>query len=547
VKRPGAGAALWTGGWVGLLVTAPAAALMALAAALTALPFVPFSLFDWLTRVLPGGLVTFGIDSMISGLELVGLSVADTAKTAEQATAVLAFLVLGLVAAALFFLFFARRGSRPDHLAGLVLGALVGLPLTAITVAIGGSTASPALTIPWVLAVFLAWGLVVAWGFRRTLGPVLGAAEGAGAGEGSVRVLGRRRFLIQLGAASAVVTVAGATLARVLERSAETAGEGMSATTHRSETGKGQPFPNASDPVVPAPGTRPEYTPLKDLYKVFIRTEPTVIDGASWHLMVTGLVERPLRLSIDELRSRYPTRDQYVTISCISGRVGTGLIGTTLWSGARLQDVLDDAGPRPEARFLHVRSADGYYETVDLDLVRSEPRMLLCYDWDGHSLPTDHGFPLRIWVPDRYGMKQPKWITEILVSDEYTPGYWVERGWDKTAQVKATSVIDTVAVDAAYEMDGRRLVPIGGMAFAGVRGISRVEVRVDDGPWQEARLRAPLSDAAWVIWRYDWPLAAGEHRFEVRCAEGDGTPQIAVSQGNRPSGASGLHHKEVEV
>lgn len=533
-----------TGALVGLLVTAPAVALMALADRLAGLPFVPFDLFDWTTRVLPGGLVTFGIDSMISMLEFVGLDVADTAKTAERASAVLAFVMLGIVAAVLFFAFFAVRRSRPDTVAGLVMGALLGLPLVAVSLAIGGARERPLVSVLWLSVVFLGWGALLAWGFRRTV-PVAAAGAGA-AGEASVERLDRRRFLVRLGAASAVVTVAGAGLARLLARS-EGGGAIASSDAHRTETGKGTPFPNAGDPVMPAPGTRPEYTPLKDHYKVFIRTEPEEVDGERWRLEVSGLVERPLRLTLDELRARYPLHDQYVTIACISGRVGTGLIGTTLWSGARLSDVLADAGLRDGARWLHVRSADGYYETVDLELVRSEPRILLCYDWDGHALPSDHGFPLRIWLPDRYGMKQPKWIESIEVSDRYVPGYWVERNWDREARIKATSVIDTVAVDAAQEMGGRRLVPVGGMAFAGARGISKVEVRVDGGPWQPAKLRAPLSETTWVLWRHDWPFEEGDHTFEVRCAEADGTPQIEERKPQRPSGATGLHRLEVET
>ena len=391
------------------------------------------------------------------------------------------------------------------------------------------------------LAVFLIWGWLLALGFRRTL--PRGAAEGR-----EIRRLDRRRFLVRFGTASAVVTVAGAGVAHFLSGSLrrELADTGLSGT-HRGETGGGMPFPNANDPVMPAPGTRPEYTPLKDHYSVFIRTEPSVVDGDSWRLEVDGLVDRPLRLGLEELRSHYERHDQYVTISCISGRVGTSLIGTTLWSGALLREVLDDAGLRDGARWLHVRSADGFYETVDLELLDSEPPLLLCYDWDGHALPVKHGFPLRIWIPDRYGMKQPKWIESMEVSSEYEPGYWVKRNWDREARIKATSVVDTVAVDAADGEGDRRLVPVGGIAFAGIRGISRVVVRVDGGEWQEARLRSPLSEATWVIWRYDWPFESGEHTFEVRCFESDATPQIAEESDNRPSGATGLHQETVRI
>ena len=127
-----------------------------------------------------------------------------------------------------------------------------------------------------------------------------------------------------------------------------------------------------------------------------------------------------------------------------------------------------------------------------------------------------------------------------MVTDRPNPGYWVSRGWDQVARVRATSVIDTVAEPVEAE-DGGMAVPIGGIAYAGTRGISRVEVRVDDGEWQEAQLRAPLSDVTWVIWRYDWPFAEGRHTFEVRCFEADGTEQITRVSDPRPSGATGIH------
>ncbi|MCA9932228.1 MAG: molybdopterin-dependent oxidoreductase, partial [Anaerolineales bacterium] len=194
-----------------------------------------------------------------------------------------------------------------------------------------------------------------------------------------------------------------------------------------------------------------------------------------------------------------------------------------------------------DAKYLDITSEDGFHESVALELINNDPRIMFCYDWDGQPLPKDHGFPLRIWIPDRYGMKQPKWITGIEVTDEYRQGYWVERNWSETAQVKTTSVIDTVAVDNIIEKGLQRLVPIGGIAWAGDRQISKVEVRVDGGDWQEADLRTPLSETTWVIWRYDWPFVDGEHTFEVRTYEGTGTPQIAEQSPQRPDGATGIH------
>jgi DMSO/TMAO reductase YedYZ molybdopterin-dependent catalytic subunit len=395
---------------------------------------------------------------------------------------------------------------------------------------------------------FLAWGLSLSWAYRR-----LTSAETDSTSEAAEMItaerLNRRQFLVRLGATSAVIKVVGAgvgafaaqserrRLAQVLDDSA----------AHQTETNEDLSFPNTNDPVSPAPGTRPEYTPIKDHYKVFLRTEPTVINGADWILPITGLVANPLMLTVDDFKNNYEARNQYVTLSCISGRVGTSLISTTMWTGVSVQDILAEAQVQPEARYLYITSGDGFYETVDLELINSDERIMLCYAWDGNTLPVDHGFPLRIWLPDRYGMKQPKWITGIEVTDEYKEGYWVERNWDEVAQVKTTSVIDTVATNAVSDEEGQKRVPVGGIAFSGARGISKVEVRVDGGPWQEAKLRSPLSETTWVIWRYEWPFEAGDHTFEVRCAEEDGTPQIEEERSNRPSGATGLHSYEATI
>ena len=539
---------LATGALVGALLTAPLLGLMYVANELAGLPFAPYDLFDWATRVLPGGLITFGIDMMIDTLLLFGISVADTAKTAEKVIAVLQFLFMGVGVGAIFFALMRLRDAQPNLQSGLVLGVIVGLPMITISIAIGGSDREPILSILWLLALFLAWGVALREGYAR-LNPDDGLAALPTGQARAAGAIDRRQFLIRLGGATATITVASTVLGSLLAAAArrELEDELAASMAHQSQGSARAPFPNANAPVMPAPGTRPEYTPLKDHYRVFIRVEPTIIDGATWSLPIMGAVGNPMTLTIDDIRNNYESRDQYVTISCISGRIGTDLISTTQWTGVSVQDVLADVRPNEKARYLHITSGDGFYETVDLDLIASDERIMLAYAWDGNPIPLNHGFPLRIWLPDRYGMKQPKWITGIEVMEEYKQGYWVERGWDEVARVNAVSVIDAVAADAAYQSNGQTLVPVGGIAFAGARGISKVEVRVDGGPWQEAMLRTPLSETTWVIWRYDWPFQAGRHEFEVRCAELDGTPQIEEERGNRPSGATGIHSKSARL
>ena len=205
------------------------------------------------------------------------------------------------------------------------------------------------------------------------------------------------------------------------------------------------PFPNADSPVKPVPGTRPEYTPVAQHYRVDIDLTPPSIDASSWRLRISGLVARPLQLTIDQLRNDYAARQQFITLECISNPVGGPLIGTTLWSGPSLRDVLATAQPGPGANYAHMLSQDGFDEVVALSTVRSDQRVILAYDWNGQPLPTSHGFPLRVYIPDLYGMKQPKWITDIVLVPDFIPGYWVRRGWDKQAVRRTTSVIDTVA------------------------------------------------------------------------------------------------------
>jgi len=351
--------------------------------------------------------------------------------------------------------------------------------------------------------------------------------------------LDRRSFLVRLGAATATITVAGAVVGSLADR------------RRRREIATGKrwsaehPLPNSSAEVSPAPGTRPEYTPLEDHYRIDITTIPPVIDGETWRLKVGGLVERPLELTLEKIRD-YEPLNQFVTLACISNPIAGSLIGTTRWTGVSMQRLLPDLRLAPTATHLKLSSADRFYEVVSLDAIRADPRVMLAYDWDGVPLTTKHGFPLRIYIPDLYGMKQPKWLVSIEATDQWEPGYWVKRGWDRIARMKATSVIDTVSVDMMLaQADSNTRIPIGGIAHAGARGISKVEVRVDDGPWREARLRAPLSETTWVVWRYDWPFQPGNHTFTVRCFDGGGVPQIVDVAPPHPSGASGLHAKSV--
>jgi DMSO/TMAO reductase YedYZ molybdopterin-dependent catalytic subunit len=516
---------------------------------LAGLPFVPFDTFDWLARVLPGSLVTTGIDSMVSVIRSLGIEeISSTAKGLEQAMAVALALLVGAVLSAISF-WGARRWdqAREEDVHWLVWGSVLGLGVGVCLLLVSldvnrTATAGPVPSSLWILAVCLGWGGGLGWVYRRLSGGA--RASGATPGAVSVASLDRRRFVVRVGGAVAVITVTGGGVGAWLESRKGKAASGNVDPPWSAD----HPLPNADARVQPVRGTRPELTPVKDHYQIDINTRPPSVDVEGWRLRIGGLSDRPGDWTLSDLRNGYEPLHQFVTLACISNPVGGSLVSTQRWTGVPLRRLLEEVGPQATATHLRIRSVDDFFEVVALDDVMADERIMLAYAWDGLPLPPEHGFPLRIYIPDRYGMKQPKWIESIELMDHAEEGYWVRRGWDREARMKATSVIDVVAVsEAGPGAGGDGVVPVGGIARAGDRGISRVEIRVDDGPWEEARLREPLSDKTWVLWRYAWTFQPGAHTLTVRCAEGDGTPQIAEPSPVSPSGATGLHHADVEV
>ena len=537
-KKP----ALWIGALVGALLTLPLTAILFAADMLLGLPFIPFDLFDFVSRLLPGALLTFGIDMMVDMIISFNMGeVSAAAKTAEQLMGLGAFVASGIVIASVFYGLINRSGSAarsllPGALLGLALGALMMLISTQVNLT---ATAAIPAQILWVLLSFGLWGVAANWIYNDLAHSDAKTKVDESTGETiEVEALDRRQFIIRIGGASALLTVVGAGLGALI---ANRPGEGKVAgeTTPATDA-----LPNVADDFESAPGTRPEYTPLDDHYRIDISSRPPVIDAGEWRLDVTGLVDNPVSLSLGDLYDKFERVDRFITLSCISNRIGGTLISTTKWSGFRASEFLDLVQPQDGAVALKISGADRFDEFVTLDVLRSDDRIMFAYEWDDQPLKQKHGFPLRIYIPDRYGMKQPKWIESIEFVDAWEEGYWVRRGWSVEAMVNTTSVVDTVAADGILEDGDGYIVPVGGIAYAGAKRISRVEVSVNDGEWQPAKLRMPLSELTWVIWRYDWRFQEGEHRFAVRAFDGDGVMQSLENRPTRPDGATGVHSKK---
>ncbi len=526
------------GAMVGALLTAALIAVFYAGWRLADLPFVPFDVFDWTARVLPGTLIEVVIGIMVAVIGGLHLGpTAAAAKIIEQAMGIAGLFMTGVVAGVVLFLVLRALRGRYAYISGFILGLIASIPAVLISSYLGRTAvAPPIVNALWILFVFAAWGIALGWAYLR-LSAISVAVEKGSDQESAVLRVNRRQFLIRLAGYTATITVSGAVVGLLSERHSRMKLANLMpwSATHN--------LPNVNATVKPAPGTRPEYTPLERHYRIDIDTTPPEIDSMTWRLKIGGLVEKPLFFTLDELQS-YEPMHQFITLSCISNPVGGDLIGTTRWTGVSLKRLLPDLGLKASATHLKIRSADGFWEILPLETIVADERVMLVYAGDGVPLLHDHGFPLRVYIPDVHGMKQPKWIESIEATDHWEPGYWVVRGWDKVAKMKATSVIDTIAVDMTIiSADQRKLVPIGGIAHAGARGISKVEVRVDDGPWQPAEIRTPLSQLTWVIWRYDWPFQPGAHTFMVRCYDGGNTPQIVEAMPPAPSGASGLFRK----
>ncbi len=289
-----------------------------------------------------------------------------------------------------------------------------------------------------------------------------------------------------------------------------------------------------------ARGLPPEVTPNDQFYQVSKNYpfDPTV-DRATWSLEVGGLVAAPLTLSYAEFLRAAPPVECYRTLECISNEVGGDLIGNAKWKGIRVRDVLALAGVRPTATTVVWRSADGYRESVPL-AAAMDPDALLVYEMNGAALPQKHGAPVRVLLPNRYGMKQPKWLTAIEVSRLDIMGYWERQGLSKAAIVKTQSAFLEAAPGA--------LVSLGGWAFAGRRGIARVEISADGGTsWIPASVSAPLDTNCWQFWTAAWRAPGpGEYTLTVRAADAAGVYQAGRFR-RLPDGAEGYDAVRVHV
>ena len=352
----------------------------------------------------------------------------------------------------------------------------------------------------------------------------------------------RRRFVAATGA-TAVLGVIGIVL-----------GQAISAG-YRAATAARAAFPLPA-PAVPAPaipagasfpvqGLSPIITPNGDFYRIDTALQIPGIDPSAWKLKITGMVDNEVEITFAQLLA-LPLEESTTTLTCVSNVVGGNLISNATWLGYPIRHLLAQAKPQASADMVLSRSQDGWTASTPLEALTDERNAILAVGMNGQPLPLEHGYPVRMVVPGLYGyVSATKWVVELDVTrfDKVT-SYWTDRGWSQRGPVKLSSRIDVPSAGSTVKAGD---VVVAGVAWSQHVGVSRVQVQVDDGSWNDATLADAISVDTWRQWKWVWPADTGRHTLRVRATDANGTVQTAKVQDVVPNGATGLHEISVNV
>jgi DMSO/TMAO reductase YedYZ molybdopterin-dependent catalytic subunit len=288
----------------------------------------------------------------------------------------------------------------------------------------------------------------------------------------------------------------------------------------------------------------PVLTATPDFYHVSKNIIDPTVSAGDWTLKITGLVDKELEFTHDQLVARATTQ-KITTLCCISNQLNGDLIGTAQWTAVPLIDLLNEAGVQDGAVDLKFHAADDYEDSVSIE-VGLDPDNLVVVGMNGEMLADDHGFPARLIIPNIYGMKNVKWVDRIEVVDEDFKGYWQTRGWSDSAVVNEWGRIDFPENRQEIDAGPQTLT---GVATAGARGVSRVEVTLDDtASWTDAILEPALNPPfTWVRWALPVDLAEGEYKMRIRVTDGEGNVMQETDRSPLPDGATGWPRRTVRV
>jgi DMSO/TMAO reductase YedYZ molybdopterin-dependent catalytic subunit len=519
--------------FVGVVVGVLAALVFYVVTELTALPYPPESIYQLLINPVPGSIQSVAVDNLRQYAKYSALTFAS---------AVFAGLY-GVVAVGLDALS-RRKVSKWSLIAvGTAVMTLLGLTLEA-----------PSASSVSVLSSISGWGLVVALAIVINLGYASYVVSTFKVSvpatvQPTPKIAAERRTLLKKVGLAALGIVAVYVAARL----------GLSLFSGQPIIQSNTPIPVNTEQTTVAVTNAPnvfsdprianlvasEVTDTRIFYRVDIDGIPPQLNFDQWTLNVTGRVLKELTITKNDLLAMAST-NEYATLECVSNTINPpgALISNGKWTGVPLATILNQAGLTTDAIYIIFHCAEGY--TVGVPVQRAlESGALLAYMLNDEQLPPEHGFPLRAIIPGLYGMMNAKWITEIEASNSVYLGYWQERGWTNDARIKTTSII-------YYPSGGAQVggpLPIAGVAFAGDRGISKVEVSTDGGnTWNTAELKTPKSPYSWVLWAYNWtPTGSGSTTIIARATDGTGQLQDVTAVQPFPNGATGYNSIQVNV
>jgi len=499
------------------------------------LAYAALGVLATVTGLAVGHLVAAVTDPASSPVLAVGSTVIDLTPTPVKEWAVAHFgtndkpiLIGSVLLGTLVFAGVAGLLARRRFVVGA--GLLVALVAVAGAAALSRPTADVVDALPSVVA-----GLIAV----ASLWAVIAAGAPGASGSRAAPSSGRRGLLVA-GGLVALAAVAGTTGQWLIRY--RTRYQDIALPAPRDPAGA---FPTGLEKQVPGISTL--RTPTEDFYRVDTALVVPAVDVDSWSLTIDGDVENELELSFDDLAGM-PLIERDITMTCVSNEVGGQYVGAARWIGVRLTDLLDRAGVGGGGGADQILSTavDGFTISTPLEVATDGRDAMVAIGMNGHSLPREHGFPARLITPGLYGfVGATKWLTKLtLTTYDDEKAYWTERGWATDAPIKVESRIDTPkplsTVDAGQ-------IAIGGVAWAQRRGVGKVEVRVDGGPWQEARLGPDVGVDYWQQWWFPWDATSGSHRLSVRATTADGEVQTPARAMPFPDGASGIQEIVVTV
>lgn len=351
----------------------------------------------------------------------------------------------------------------------------------------------------------------------------------------------RRRSLLTLGLIG--LGAAGGVGGVILNRRLQSVSGDRETFALPAVTSPAPPIPDAVQPK--ADGLVSFITPNDDFYRIDTALRAPQVARADWKLRIHGMVDREITYTFDDL-ARFPAVQKAVTLMCVSNPVGGNLISNAVWTGYRMRDLLADAGIQSDADMVLSTSVDGFTIGTPVEALTDDRDALLAVGMNGVPLPVEHGYPARLVVPGLYGfVSATKWVVDLEITRfDRAEAYWTKLGWSAQAPIKTGSRIDVPRAGARLSAGP---VTLGGVAWAQHRGIKAVEVRIDQGPWQQAQLGASYSADTWRLWTLDWQATPGPHTITVRATDNTGAVQTEDQASPMPDGATGWPTISVDV